>query len=101
MRQLLEKIRGGGAVCDLSACQEESDGAALSIRERMDFRCSAAARPTYRLALLPPLFPPDAERCAFTAELSMSTCAGGPSAVARIWNNAAQTPFSAHLTNRL
>ena len=54
IRQLLDARRGGGAVNDLTSCQEESDGAALSIRQRLAFRCPAAARPTYRLALFRP-----------------------------------------------
>ena len=62
--------------------QHRPDGAAPAIRERVDLGRPAAARPTDPLRDLPP-FPPLAERGAETAELSMSTCAGGPPASAR------------------
>ncbi len=53
-----------------------------------------------RLLKFPPL-PPDAQRCAFTAELSISTCAGGPPADASAWKMSIQTPFAAQRTKRL
>jgi putative ABC transport system substrate-binding protein len=49
----------------------------------VDLSGASAARSADSLILLPPL-PPDAQRCAFTAELSIKTCAGGPPAEARV-----------------
>ena len=48
-------------------------------------------------ASLPP-FPPQAERCALTAEESMRTCAGGPPACASAWKRSTQTPLRAQRT---
>lgn len=52
---------GGGAIGNLSAGQQERDGAAEAIGQRVDFRRAPAARAADRLILFPP-FPPDAER---------------------------------------
>ncbi len=52
----------------------------MGVGQRMDFRRPTATRATDRLIFLPP-FPPAAERCAFTAEESMRTWAGGGAAV--------------------
>jgi hypothetical protein len=70
--QALEKLLRRLAIGDLAAGQQEGDGAAEVVCQRMDFRRASSARAADRLIALPPL-PPEAERCAFTAELSMST----------------------------
>jgi len=62
--------------------QQEADGTTGEVRQGVDLRCPAAARTTDGLAALPP-FPPAAQRWALTAELSINTSAGGPSAEAR------------------
>ena len=71
-RQALQKHRAGSAIGDLSARQQEGERATELIGERMDLGRAAAAGAADGLALLPPL-PPAAQRCAFTAELSIST----------------------------
>ena len=52
-------------VCDIARRQGEGDRSAAIIGQRMDFAGPAAARRPDRLRFLP-LFPPLAERCAFT-----------------------------------
>ena len=86
-----------GHIGDLSAGEQEGDGAAVAIGQRVDFGGAAAARTTDGLFSLPP-FPPEAERCAFTAEESISTWAGGPPALASAWKRSTQTPFAAQRT---
>ena len=81
-RHLIEQNIGGRAIRDLAARQQERDGSAVSVGQRVDFCGASAARTADRLAVLPP-FPPEAQRCALTAELSISNAAGGPPAVAR------------------
>ena len=90
----------GLAIGDLAAGQQEGDRAAEIIGQGVDLGRAPAARAADRLIALPPL-PPDAERCAFTAEESMSTCAGGPPARASAWKRSTQTPFAAQRTKRL
>lgn len=48
-----------------------------------------------------PPFPPAAQRCALTAELSISTSAGGPPALAKVWKISDHTPLAAQRTKRL
>ncbi len=50
-----------GDISDVACRQDDADDPATSIGQTMDFRCSAAARDTDRLRILPP-FPPAAER---------------------------------------
>ena len=97
---LLQEQVTGGAVGDLATRQKERDRAALAIGQGVDLRGSPTARSADRLILLPPL-PPDAQRCALTAEESTSTCAGGPPAEARAWKMSTQMPLAAHRTKRL
>src|SRR3954454_11002147 len=78
-RKPFEQRLSSGAVCYLSASEPEGKRATLSVCQRVDFRRAAAARTADGLIFLPP-FPPAAERCALTAELSIRTCAGGPPA---------------------
>ena len=79
---LLQQGLGGGAVGHLAARQQESYGTAKLIGQGMDLGGPPTARPADGLPEFPP-FPPEAQRCAFTAEESISTCAGGPPAEAR------------------
>lgn len=58
---LVEQRIGGRAVGHLAAGQEERDGAAELVGERVDFRRAPAARAADRLRDLPP-FPPEALR---------------------------------------
>lgn len=97
---LIEQGVGGDTVGYLPSGQQERDGAAVLIGQRMDFGGASAARAADRLALLPP-FPPDAQRCAFTAEESINSSAGGPPAVASAWNMFDQTLLAAQRRNRL
>ncbi len=77
-----EKWHGHGDVGDISRCQRDGDDPATSIGQTMDFRGSSAPRDADRLRVLPP-FPPDAERWAFTWELSSANSSGtGPAAAA-------------------
>src|SRR3954465_7335280 len=78
-RKPFEQRLSSGAVCYLSASEHEGKRATLSVCQRVDFRCAAAARTADGL-VFPPPFPPAAERCVLTAELSIKTCAGGPPA---------------------
>ena len=99
-RQLVQQAVGSGAVGDLAPGQQEGDGAAGGIGQGVDFRRSPPTGPADRLTALPP-FPPEAQRCAFTAELSIRTSAGGPPAPANAWNMSAHTPLAAQRWNRL
>ena len=85
------------AISDLASGEQEGDGPAVAIGQRVDFGRAASARTTDGLVALPP-FPPEAERCAFTAEESISTWAGGPPALASAWKRSTQTPFAAQRT---
>jgi len=58
---LIEQRIGGGAVGDLAAGQQECDGAAETIGQRVDFRRPPAAGAADRLREFPPL-PPEAQR---------------------------------------
>lgn len=78
----VEQRIGGSAIGDLAAGQQEGDRAAERIGQGVDFRGATATRATNRLRPFPP-FPPATQRCAFTADESISTWAGGPSAEAR------------------
>ncbi len=71
-RQVLEELFGCLAIGHLAARQQEGDRAALAIGQGMDLGRAATPRAPDRLTLLPPLAPA-AERCAFTAEESIST----------------------------
>lgn len=78
---LVEQGVGSDAIRDLPAGEQEGDGAAIPVGQGVDFGGATAARAADRLVPLPP-FPPEAQRCAFTAEESIKTSAGGPPAVA-------------------
>lgn len=79
--ELVEQRIGGDAIGNLPAGEQEGDGTTIPVGQGVDFCGAPAARAADRLVALPP-FPPEAQRCAFTAEESISTSAGGPPAVA-------------------
>ena len=58
---LAQQNRSSGAICDLSAGQQECDRSAVAVCQRMDFGRAPAPRAADRLTALPP-FPPEAER---------------------------------------
>ncbi len=76
-RQLVEQGVGRGTVGDLAAGQHKGDRTAEIVGQCVDFGCASASRSADRLVELPP-FPPEALRCALTAEESIMSCAGGP-----------------------
>ncbi len=82
LRQTVEQQICSGAISDIATCQQEGKRATGIIGQRVDFGRAPAPRPAYGLVPLPP-FPPEAQRWAFTAELSINTWAGGPSAEAK------------------
>lgn len=82
LRHGVEQCVGGLAIGDLAAGQQKGNRATERIGQGVNFRGSATTRATNRLRPFPP-FPPAAQRCAFTADESMSTCAGGPPAEAK------------------
>ena len=96
-RHLLQQDCPGGAISDLPAGEQEGDGPTVAIGQRVDLGRASAARAADGLAALPS-FPPEAERCAFTAELSISTWAGGPPAFAKAWKRSTHTPLAAQRT---
>jgi hypothetical protein len=98
--ELIEQNVRCGAVGNLAAGQQEPDGTAEAVSQSMDFGGASATRATDCLLALPP-FPPDAQRCAFTAEESISTSAGGPPAAAKAWKMSIQTPLADQRTKRL
>lgn len=100
VRHLLQQQGACRAISDLTTGEQESERSALTVGEGMDLGGSSASGSAYGLIFLPPL-PPEAHRCALTAELSIRTSAGGPPEEAKAWNTLTQTPFSAHRTNRL
>ena len=95
-QQMLRRL----AVGCLSRCQQEGERSALAIGDGVDLGVASTPADPDRLAMRPP-FPPAAERCAFTCELSISTSAGGPPAAARASNTPRQTPFAAQQILRL
>jgi hypothetical protein len=98
--ELIEQNVGCGAVGNMAAGQQKPDGTAETVGQGMDFGGASTTRATDRLIFLPP-FPPDAQRCAFTAEESISTSAGGPPAAAKAWKISIQTPLADQRTKRL
>ncbi len=78
----LQQGLGGGAVGHLAARQQERYGTAITIGQGMDLGGPPAAGAANVLPEFPP-FPPEVQRCALTAEESISTCAGGPPAEVR------------------
>jgi hypothetical protein len=56
-RESVEQGIGGGAIGDLSAGQQESDGATKGVGQGMDFRRPTTPRATNRLRPFPPFSP--------------------------------------------
>lgn len=81
-RHLLLRSLSRRAISDLASGEQEGDGPAAAIGQRVDFGGAPAARAANSLAVLPP-FPPGAEPCAFIAQEAISTWAAGPPALAR------------------
>jgi len=98
--QPVEQGFGGDAVGDLAAGKQERKWPAEAVRQGMDFRGPAATRAANGLREFPP-FPPEAQRCALTAEESIRTCAGGPPVAASAWKMSTQMPLAAQRTKRL
>ena len=97
LRHLLKQGRSGRAVGHLTAGEQEGDGPASAVGQRVDLGRAPATGAADGLGPLPP-FPPDAERWALTAELSISTCAGGPLAPASAWKSPLHMPLAAQRT---
>ena len=98
--QVLEKARSGRAIGDVAAGEQEGERTTEAIRQRVDLGRAATSRAADRLGRLPP-FAPEAERCAFTAELSIRTWAGGPPASARLRKRRSHTPLIVQRMKRL
>jgi hypothetical protein len=96
-RHPFKKLRSGRAIRNVTARKQKGDWTTFGIGQGVDFSRAAATGAADGVIFLPPL-PPDAERCAFTAEESISTCAGGPPACASAWNKSTQTPLAAQRT---
>ena len=94
LRHLIEQDFTCLAVGDIAACQHEGDRPPQTIGQGVDLGGASTARATYGLIALPPL-PPAAQRCARTAEESMSIWAGGPPALANAWKISSHTPLIA------
>lgn len=76
----------------MAAGQKEGDWATLVVGKSVDLSGPPATGAAYGLAALPPL-PPEAQRCALTAEESMKIRFGGPPAEANVSKTSIQTPF--------
>ena len=87
-----EQRRSAFDVGDVSAGQQEGARPAFLVDEGMDFRRAAAARSADGLVLEPPFWAPLAERCAFTAELSIMVSAGGSAHSTRAANRRCHSP---------
>jgi hypothetical protein len=79
---ILLEARGGIYTFDADRTHDlqlvaESISSIIAICQSVDFGGASGTRLADSLIFLPPL-PPHAQRCAFTAELSIRTCAGWP-----------------------
>src|SRR3974377_1498474 len=81
--------------------QQEGAWPAFPVDERMDLCRAAAARAADGLVFGPPFWAPLAERCAFTAELSIMARAGGSAHSTRAANRRCQRPRRLHRLYRL
>ncbi len=96
------KQRGGTLdVGDLSTRQQEGVRSTLLVDERMDFCCAPAARTADGLILCPPFRAPLAERCTWTAELSIIVSDGGSEHSTSAANIRCQRPRWLHRLYRL
>lgn len=86
---------GGGDVGDVAAGQQDRVRSALLVAERVDLGGAPAARAADRLMAgiaFTPFFAPAAERCAFTAELSIIVTRGGSAQATRAAKICCQSP---------
>lgn len=86
---------GGGDIGDVAASQQDRVRAALLVAERMDLGGTSAARAADCLVAgvaVAPFFAPAAERCAFTAELSIIVTLGGSAQATRALKMLCQSP---------
>lgn len=81
-----DQRRGRADVCNVAAGQEDRVRAALVVAERVDLGGAPTAGAADGLVTgvaFAPLFAPAAERCAFTAELSIIVTRGGSAQATR------------------
>ena len=83
--------------CAIIGRERDVERSAFGVDDSVELCRNTSSRASQSIEFDPP-FPPDAERCAFTAEESISTCAGGPPALARAWKRSIQTPLAAQRT---
>jgi hypothetical protein len=76
-RRCREQVGRGRDVRDVACAEPKDAQPPYTIADRVDLSGAAAARAADRLRRRPP-FPPAAERCAFTAELSIMATSAGP-----------------------
>ena len=85
---------------DIARRNQQSPGLAGGVGEGVDRRRASAARAPYAFLEGPP-FPPAAERCALTCELSMEAVPIIPVPPVTALNMASQMPWRLHRLNRL
>ena len=87
-------------VMDVARRNQQNSGPAGGVGEGVDRRRASAARASYAFLEGPP-FPPAAERCALTCELSIEAVPITPVLPVIALNMASQTPWRLHRLKRL
>ena len=87
-------------VMEVARRNQQNPGPASGVGEGVDRRRAAAARASYALLEGPP-FPPAAERCALTCELSIEAAPITPVLPVTALNMASQMPWRLHRLKRL
>jgi hypothetical protein len=87
-------------VMDIAWGNQQNPGPADGVGEGVDRRRASAARASYAFRKGPP-FPPAAERCALTCELSIEAVPITPVLPVTALNMASQTPWRLHQLKRL
>ena len=87
-------------VVDVARRNQQDPGPAGGVGEGVDRRRASAARASYAFLKGPP-FPPAAERCALTWELSIEAVPITPVLPVTTLNMASQMPWRLHRLNRL
>jgi hypothetical protein len=87
-------------VVDVAWRNQQNPGPAGGVGEGVDRRRASAARASYAFLEGPP-FPPAAERCALTCELSIEAVPITPVLPVIALNMASQTPWRLHRLKRL